>query len=191
MTRKEQVFDVAIRKMRETGFLGTSVRDIAAELQIEAASLYNYFQSKEDILVKTCFDLAEKLQNGLDEVNDIYFNAAEKLEKAVKNHISIIVEDTNKSHVFLHEWRHLSEEKKNTFIGLRDKYEQGFKQIVEEGKSEGQFQEIDTKFAVLTILSSLNWVLEWYKPNGTMSAEQIAKQLYNFVLLGLKKERLQ
>lgn len=187
LNRREQIIAVAQEMMRTQGYQGTSMRDIAAALQIEAASLYNHISSKEEILKSTCFGMADKFISGIHEVNDIYFNAEEKLKLAVKNHVVILTENLDSSFVFIHEWRNLAENTRAEFIAMRNEYENQFRQILEEGENEGLFNEVNNKFAVLTILSSLNWVVEWYKPKGEMTPTQIAEKLTEFILTGLKK----
>ncbi|MCC7297167.1 MAG: TetR family transcriptional regulator [Bacteroidia bacterium] len=186
-TRREQIMSTAQKMMRSNGYQGTSMRDIAAALQIEAASLYNHISSKEEILRSTCFGMADKFITGINEVNDIYFNAEEKLAMAVRNHIKVLTENLNASFVFIHEWRNLAEESRKEFVSLRDEYENQFRKILETGEEEGLFNEVNNKFAVLTILSSLNWVVEWYRPDGEMNPQQIAEKLNEFILTGLKK----
>jgi TetR/AcrR family transcriptional regulator, cholesterol catabolism regulator len=186
--RKEQIIQIAERLFRDKGFMATSMRDIAGELDIEAASLYNHIKSKDEILETICFKMADQFLKAIDEVNDIYFNAEEKLRMAIRNHVSIICLDLNASSVFLHEWRHLNEPKLSEFISLRNKYENAFKAILENGVDENAFDVIDQKFAVLTILSALNWITEWYKPGGNMTPNEIADHLADFILTGLKKK---
>ena len=76
------------------------------------------------------------------------------------------------------------------FKELRKKYEDGFRQILIDGENENLFKMGDREFAVLTILSSLNWIVEWYNPkaSGKSSPEEIANRLTDFILSGLKKE---
>jgi len=187
-TRKAQIFNASLELMRRMGYQSTSMRDIASAVKMEAASLYNHISGKEVILSETCFQMAERLLQGLAEVNDIYFNPVEKLSLAVKNHVKVLTENTNAGWVFVHEWRHLSEENRLRFVALRDEYEKRFTTILKQGVDEGVFQDVNNKFAVLTILASLNWVVEWYKPQGDMTPEQIAEKLTEFILSGLKKE---
>ena len=47
---KERLFDIAIRLISTNGFENVSMRDIANETGIKAASIYNHFSSKEEIL---------------------------------------------------------------------------------------------------------------------------------------------
>jgi len=186
--RKEQLLEVAAKLFKHRGYAATSMRDLAAELGIEAASLYHHIKSKEEILETICFDLASKFSNVITEVNDIYFNAEEKLRTAIKNHVQIITQNTNQSAVFLHEWRNLSEPKLSEFMKLRDAYEKGIRVILKDGMNEDVFDDVDDKFASLTILSTVNWINEWYNPNGKMSTEEIAQKLSDFILGGLRKK---
>jgi AcrR family transcriptional regulator len=187
-SRRNQIMNVSLDMMRQLGYQSTSMREIAAALNIEAASLYNHITGKEEILRVTCFGLGNQLLLAMNEVNDIYFNAAEKLRMLVKNHIHILTTDLNAGWVFIHEWRNLSEKNRLEFIALRDKYEAGIIEILQQGKDEGVFNEVNNKFAALTLLSSLNWVVEWYKPQGDMSPEEVAEKLTDFILTGLKKD---
>jgi AcrR family transcriptional regulator len=186
--RKEQILETAEQLFRKKGFMATSMRDIAAELGIEAASLYSHIKSKDEILETICFKMAEQFLKAIDEVNDIYFNAEEKLRLAIRNHVKIICNDLNASAVFIHEWRHLNEPKLSRFREGRKRYENSFMEILKTGEEENVFQTVDRKFAVLTILSAVNWITEWFKPGGTMAPEQIADHLSDFILTGLKKQ---
>ena len=75
------------------------------------------------------------------------------------------------------------------FIEKRNKYEEGIRAIIQSGMDEGTFNEIDVKFAALTILSSVNWIVEWYKADGDLSPEMVAQRLSDFILTGLKAQR--
>jgi AcrR family transcriptional regulator len=190
-TKKEQLLEVAQRLFMEHGYAGTSVRDIAREMNIEPASLYSHIKTKEDLLEATCFDLAEKFLQTASEVNDIYFNAEQKLRMAVKMHVEILTNNLPASVVFMRDWRNLSPDLKASFISKRNAYEAGIREIVQTGIDEGLFNETDLQFASLTILSSVNWITEWYKAEGELTAEEIANKLSDFILTGLKKPSIQ
>lgn len=187
-TRRNQIMAVSLQMMRDLGYQGTSMREIASALNIEAASLYNHISNKEEILKVTCFGMGNQLLLGMNELNDIYFNAVEKVKMLVKNHIRVLTTDLNAGWVFIHEWRNLSETSRLEFIALRDRYENGIIEILQQGENEGVFNEVNNKFAALTLLSSLNWIVEWYKPGGNMSPDEVAEKLTDFILSGLKKD---
>ena len=185
-TRKEQILKTAAKLFRQKGFEAASMRDIAGDLGIEAASLYSHIKSKDELLETICFRMADELLKAIDEVNDMYFNAEEKLNSAIKNHVKIVTGDLDSSSVFIREWRRLPKEKLEEFIKLRNKYEEGFRQILVNCENENVFEAPDKKFAVLTILSAVNWITEWYSPKGNMTPEEIAEHLSSFILTGLR-----
>lgn len=190
INKKEQIIDTAAQLFKQRGYEASSMRDIALVLNIEAASLYHYIKSKEEILELICFNMAKKFLSSITEVNDIYFNAEEKLRKAILHHVEIITEDIDKSAVFLREWRSLPESSLNDFIELRNHYESEFTHIIENGIQEDVFENVDKKFAVLSILSSVNWINEWYQVDGKMNAEEIAQKISDFVMGGLRKKMI-
>ncbi|MCC6866421.1 MAG: TetR family transcriptional regulator [Ignavibacteria bacterium] len=185
-SRKEQIFKAAAKLFRKKGYEASTMRELAKMLGIEAASLYSHIKSKDELLETICFRMADELLRAIDEVNDLYFNAEEKLATAIKNHIKIITGDMDSSTVFLRDWRRLQEPRKSDFIKLRNKYEFGFTQILINGENENVFKAHDKKFAVLTILSAVNWVTEWYNPNGSMTPDEISEHLYKFITSGLE-----
>jgi len=186
--RKREILAASQNVLKEKGYAATSVRDIAKALSMEPASLYSHFKSKEDILKITCFDMADKLEIGIAEVNDIYFNAEEKLRTAINLHVKVLTQNLNSAMIFIRDWRNLTGKSLDQFILKRNAYEAGFREIVQTGINEGIFNETDKKFAALTILSSVNWIVEWYKEDGSLSSEQIATKLSDFILSGLKKD---
>ena len=187
MTRKEQVRKKAVHLMKFHGFSGLTMRLLAKELGIEAASIYNHIKSKDEILETVCFDLAKEFELAVLEVNDIYFNATEKLHMLVTAHVRILCADLDASTVFMHEWRYLPEESRLKFIEKRRNYEREIRKIIQLGIDEGDFDEIDTKYAVITLLSAMNAIVEWYNPKGPLQPNEVADRLYNFIGKALMK----
>lgn len=188
VNRKEQIISVASRLFKDKGYEATSMRDIANELGIEAASLYHHIKSKEEILTGICFEMADKFITALKEVNDIYFNAEERLRMAIQFHVQITCDNLDKTAVFLNEWRSLPEPQMSEFRKMRDNYEREFRVIVEAGENEDVFDKVDKKFAALMILSSVNWIHQWYSADGSMKPAEIANKLADLIIGGIRKK---
>jgi AcrR family transcriptional regulator len=187
INRKEQIVETAALLFKQKGYASTTMRDLASELGIEAASIYHHIKSKEELLESICFHMANKFISNAKEVNDIYFNADQKLRLVIKLHVETITQNQDQSAVFLSEWRNLSEPRLTLFKQLRQQYENQFTIILMEGENEDIFDQVDKKFAVLSILSTINFINEWYKPDGKMNAAEIAERLSNFIMGGLRK----
>jgi len=186
LSRKQQIESTATSLFKSKGFSATSMRDLANALGIEAASIYSHIKSKEEILQRVCFRMANEFFEALDAADAPEATATEKLRRAIHAHVQVLTQNTAASAVFLHEWRHLSEPFHSTFLALRDKYEAHFREIIRSGIQSAEFTVPDEKFAALTILSSLNWIHTWYKPEGKMTPTEIADNLSEMLLNGLK-----
>ena len=190
MSRKEQIEKTATALFKTKGFSATSMRDLANELGIEAASIYSHIKSKEEILQRVCFRMAQEFFEAIDAAEAVDGSATERLQHAIAAHVRVLTKNTEASAVFLHEWRHLSEPFHGEFLALRDKYEARFRRIIRTGIDSGEFSVPDEKFAALTILSGLNWIHTWYKPEGKMKPEEIADNLSAMLLNGLTTDKL-
>lgn len=184
-SRKEQIREIATSLFKERGYAATSMRDLAKEVGIEPASLYSHIKSKEEILQKICFDIADQFFNALDDVIDPKLPSDIQLQKALEAHIDVIINNADAAAVFLHDWKFLSGEHLEKFTNQRRAYEAIFRSIILEGIDRGIFRNIDEKFLLMNIFSAMNWVYEWYKPDGAMTAKEIAENLTNFILNGI------
>lgn len=182
-TRKQQIERQATTLFNKRGYAASSMRDLAQILGIEAASLYSHIKSKEEILQKVCFEMAEAFFKAIHQIDAPTPDV--KLEAAIKSHFTVISENTDASAVFFNEWRHLSEPFLSEFLKLRSEYEQMFTDIIVDGVKSGVFRPIDERFAIMTILSAVNWTHQWYRPSGTMGVEEIGDELASLIIHGL------
>ena len=179
----------ATRLFKEKGYTASSMRDLANEVGIEAASLYSHIKSKEEILRNICFRMAREFFTAIDSIDSKPIDSmAEKLEKYIIAHTEVITRDTAATLVFINEWKHLSDPHYSNFVDQRHRYETRFIEILREGIKRKEFLPIDEKFVVLTILSSLNWIPHWYKPEGKLSPEEIGRQLSGMLINGIKAD---
>lgn len=185
--KKQVILEAAAALFRDRGYAATSMRDLAKAVHLQASSLYNHISSKQEILADICFQNAHRFLDGLDKIEKENTNALTKIEVLLKLHLTIAIEDVTSITSFNDEWRHLEEPHLSKFIELRKKYENRFKLIIEEGIKEGVFKDINSTIALNTLLSSIRWVYDWYKPDGKQSIEEVAFVVNDLLLGGLKR----
>lgn len=185
LSRKDQIEQTATALFKSRGYAATSMRDLATALGLEAASLYSHIKSKEEILQRICFRMANEFFEGLEKAEKTVANSSQKLEAAIKSHLTVLTKQPAASAVFQNEWRHLSEPFLSDFLKLRNDYENHFREIIKEGNASGEFAVTDEKMATLMLLSSLNFVHTWYKPEGKLTPEQISETLSKMLLNGI------
>lgn len=188
LSRKEQVIRKAAELFREKGYAASSMRDLAQKLGIEAASLYSHIKSKEEILHSLCFDMATEFRKSLVEVEKLNVSASERLRLGIIGHVEVMAKDLTASAVFMNEHRHLSQPFLRDFLLLRINYINRFKAMIELGVKNGEFKStINTKLAVMTLFSSLNWMPQWYDPGSVIQPRELGQQLSDMLVNGLKK----
>ena len=185
--RKAQIDRTATALFRARGFAATSMRELATELGLEAGSLYSHIKSKEEILHRVCFGLANDFFAAFDSATaTVDASFATQLRQAIEAHVRVLTRDGAASAVFLHEWRHLSEPARTEFLALRDRYEANFRGLIQRGIVAGELHAPDAAFAALTLLASLNWLPSWYRPDGKLTPDEIAHRLAEQLLCGMR-----
>lgn len=187
LDRKTEIRRTAKKLFKEKGYAATSMRDLAKEVGIEAASLYNHLSSKEELLHEMCFDIAGQFFEAFQAAIAVEKNPAKKLKAAIKAHVGVIANNLDASSVFFHEWIFLQEPELGKFKKLRFQYEQDLKEIIKKGMEEKDFKEVNVKLAVFTIFSALNATYDLYKSSEKLTQEEIAESISNLLLKGLKK----
>lgn len=183
--RKDQVLQTAAKLFSERGYYGTSMQDLARDLGILRGSIYAHIDSKEDILFEIVDAGATRFVERMKAVQQAAGPPTEKLRAAIDAHVTTVAEHLDASTVFLNDWRHLSPRPRKKIERKRDQYESLVVAIIAEGVRLGAFRkDLDVRFAALLILSTVNWVYQWFDPAGPMTATQVADVFSEMILKG-------
>lgn len=177
-SRRREIEDVASSLFREHGYAGTSVRDIARALDIQGASLYAHVTSKQDVLWSIVERMATRLETAADAAQGEPLgpgaDAGPRLTALVRAHVGVVTDDLERASVFVHEWRALTGERRAQIARRRDAYERRFRDVIADGVTTEAFAPIDPAVASAFILTSLNGVIVWYRPDGRLQPSQLA-----------------
>ena len=185
--RKDQVLRAAERLFSQRGFHAASVRDIANALQIKGSSLYAHIESKDDLLWEIVSAAADRFFDAIRPIAGADLVPVERLKRAILAHVGVITSNLDAAAVYSNEWRNLSEDRRTQFAARRDEYEGIFRGLLGDCIREGTFAAVDEKFATLLILSSMNWIYQWYRADGPMTPEEIARKLTEMIFNGLRR----
>lgn len=184
--RRQQIEDVASKLFRERGYAGTSVRDIAQALNLQGGSLYAHVASKEDVLWSIVTRAADQFHALVGPIAASTDAPATRLRAMVRAHVAVVTGSQRDATVFLHEWRLLSTERRFALAARRDNYEALFRRVIAEGSAAGAFRSVDPKLTAMATLSALNGIATWYRPDGALTAEQIADEHADLFLHALE-----
>lgn len=184
--RESEIVAAAARIFHEKGYGATSIQDVAEAVGILKGSLYYYIDSKEDLL----FAVVEKVHRlglaFLDEWRRLDVDPLTRLRIVVEGHVRNNLENWTSVGVFFHDFRSLGPERRAEIVGYRDVYDRFLRELIVEAQDAGVLDpEVDPKIATIAILGMLNWVYQWYRPDGPLSPDAIAAEFADLVLSGL------
>lgn len=181
--RRTEIVRLAARLFREQGFDGTTVRDIAAAVGMRSGSPFYHFASKEEILFAV---MEEGLRVGLARIEAVLAQHAGPRERFIAlmhAHFGTILEDgSDFVPVMLYEWRRLPPAYRKRLIAVKDRYDALWQGVIDELARAGLVRG-DVKLARLLILGAVNFAATWFKRNGELSIEQLARASAEFFLL--------
>lgn len=185
-TRENQLLAIARRLFARDGYERTSLRDIAEAADITKAALYYYFPNKEALYERV---VLESMQSLVDDVS-----AAVAAETSPTARIRAFMQSS--ADVFdlaRDRWiagsrafreggsggQHLAA------IALRDRYESLLRQCIADGIASSEVRAIDPAIAGRFLLSGLNQMTHWHRPDGRLGVTEVMQQFLDMALHGL------
>jgi len=187
--RQQQLDEVASALFRERGYAATSVREIARALDLQGASLYTHMASKEDLLWSIVWRVAERFRTTVEPLAEGPGTPEARLRAMIGAHVAIVAGEREHAAVFLHEWRFLGPERKAEMAARRDAYEARFREVIAAGMRDGTFRNGHAAITARALLSSLNGIPAWYRPDGPLGPGELADAYANLFLSGLLADR--
>lgn len=185
LSRKDEIISVAANLFKEKGYSAVSVRDIADQMGMKAASLYNHISSKQEILSILVMTLARTFTHGMNEVMDADGTPLEKIKQLIELHIDITVNSSEALAALNNDWMHLENQDFTDFVQMREDYEENFRAIIKAGIDQGQFQPRHPEVILFSILSTLRTLYLWYQKRGKLDVNVLKKDMVAVLIEGI------
>lgn len=187
--RRMLILDNAAQLFGRVGFEKGSIRDLADEMQLSKATIYHYFETKQEIydaiFIRTLTGLVSTVTDAVAREE----HPRRKLLRLMQAHAQFF-EDRywDFSTIMLGISGVKSDQLRDQAIEWRDRYEELIRKIFREGIRTGEIRNIDPVMGTRTILSVLNWMTRWWRPGGPERAVAIAEKYYDILLTGMSTE---
>ncbi len=185
-TRENQLLAFARGLFARQGYERTALRDISDAAGITKAALYYYFPNKEALYERV---VLESLQLLVDDVSAAVARATTpvaRIRAFMEASAGSIDKERDRwiagSNAF---WQAAKDGQRLAALALRDRYEGLLRQFILEGVASGELRAVDPAMAGRFLLSALNHLTRWHKPDGRLSARQVMAQFVNMALYGL------
>jgi AcrR family transcriptional regulator len=178
----DRILKAAIILFKVRGYHGTSVRALAQAVRIEAASIYNYFPSKQKMLYEIFNRTMDDLLDGFARALNGSTTYEERLRAAVRFHILFHVERQDEAFISHSELRSLTPSNRRRINVKRDRYEALLRRFLADGKKAGSFEIADDQLTTIAILMMCSGVSDWFAERGRLSGGAIAEAYADMVL---------
>ena len=181
----EFILRTAARIFAEKSYHSTSMRDISRETNVSLAGLYHYCRSKEELLFliqDNCFGrVLERLEKQLHEVDD----PVTKLGIFIENHLSFFAANMAEMKVLSHEAESLRGDLHAHVSTRKDNYTRLARRILQEVQESTKKQKpVDLTVATYALFGMMNWIYNWYDPQGKLKVHDLAQHLTQLFLDG-------
>ena len=182
--RRLEILRAAGREFRSRGFMETGMRDIAQATQLSPGNLYNYFQGKHDILFFCQDSSLDRMLAALEKARRARTSAGARLRLVIVSHLRCLLDEVEGSAAHLLT-NALPARQQRYLLAKRDRYELGVRSLIASGMRTGEFVPGDAALVARAMLGALNWSVQWFRPDGPKTAEEIAEELADYLIRGL------
>ena len=186
--RNEEVFGVISRLFSEKGYLETTMREIARELDMKPASLYNYFKSKEEALFKLLKGSVGSALEKIEAICSLNVSAEEKLKKLIDFYVYAYSVKKEGPILLLNHVDKLSPEHRQILIQEQRRLVNMASKVLEELIKEGKMKPIPPKIALFAFFGMTNYSLKWYHPKGPVKPLELVEYLSDIFTKGIMRE---
>ena len=187
--RKRQILEAAVHLFYEVGYEAASLRDLAARVGINKATIYHYFESKEEILFHIVRQVGQELLEGVREAFERGGPPLRMLESMIRFQIGYMEHHVEEIKVLVEEKKSLRAELYRSSRKTETEILWLYKSALERCRDIGAVRPVHLTTAAFGILGQINWLYHWYKPEGPLSIRELADEVVGLLFYGLVPDR--
>jgi TetR/AcrR family transcriptional regulator, cholesterol catabolism regulator len=190
--RRKEIGEAAIRVFNRLGFQRASMSAVAAELDIDRASLYYYISSKEELFDEIVRAVVERNVSLAQKIQSSDMPPRRKLRDLIVALMSSYSEHYPLIYIYIREnLSHVSDKRSEWSRYMRDLNTQmsdAIISIVEQGYADRSFRNVgSSRVVAYGVLGLVGWTHRWFRPDTSdVSAEEIGNTYAEMVLAGLE-----
>jgi AcrR family transcriptional regulator len=142
--RREQIIEAAVELFISKGFHKTTTREISRASGFSIGTLYEYIESKEDVLYLVCDAIHEEVEGRLKEILVNGVSGAVMLKAAIEGFLRVMDEMQDRVLLIYQEIKSLPKETMRYVLAKEEEITSFFEEILHRGRQDGSLK-IDEK----------------------------------------------
>src|SRR5579863_1646733 len=184
---RQEILHTAARLFQQRGYDATSMNDVAAALKLSKGGLYHHFQSKDEILYEIMDHAMEITEQRVMAPVRILADPEERLRSLIRRHIEVVLSPADREiTVMLHENHPLPLTLRKRINARKKEYIHFVEDVISQvQRTRGAGGAVTPRAAAFALLGMINWIYQWYKPEGELQAQNLVPQFTDFVFGGI------
>lgn len=179
--KRERILQEMIELFQERGFRGVTLDALAERLKVTKPFIYQFFESKQQLLATVYERGAQQLLASIDGYLDNKSPAAKRLYDFVRSFALQNIESRAISVVFGQEESELPPKSLEAIRAIHRQFDIKLASLIEDGIKTGEFKVQEPHIAGLAISGMVRWIHRWYQ-DGRLSADEIAALFADYAL---------
>lgn len=175
---------VAVDLFARKGFAGTSIRDIAAEMEMSTSNIYHYFKTKGDILAAIERETLEPLMAEFRRIAKLDLPPTERLRLLMRTHLAYMDAHRKESKIFSFLSEEIDGVTKDANRSFQEETYALYRDHIESILSTSK-RAANPTVATFSALGAVVWFLKWYQPEGKNSLDEVINGIVDSVLYGV------
>ena len=184
--RRQAIVDTSAQVFARTGYHGTGIAELCAANDLGKGALYHYIGSKEELLAAIHDRVMDEVMVGADRVAEADGSPSDRLTMLGAELLDVIHRYPDHVWVFLHEFTALTGERAEQFRKRRQEYERQVEDVLRAGVESGEFRDLDPWLTARAWLGMHNYTYLWLKPDGRLSARDVAQPFAEIFTRGIQ-----
>lgn len=183
---RETVLRRAVDLFNERGYDATSTADLARELGVSKSAIFHHVTSKEELLASALDEALDGLTSALEAAttSPVGTTATERLRATVAESVRILVDHLPAVTLLLRVRGNSPVEL--AALERRRMVDEQLARLVQDAVAEGTLRtDLAPDLISRLVFGTVNSLVEWYRPGGALSPDQLAEQVTALAFDGL------
>lgn len=184
--KRERILEEARQLFFEKGYQGTTLDEVARQLEVTKPFIYSHFSNKAALLGEISERGTAMCLAAVTRAHEAKGDPETRLRRAIIDFCQVVIDHQANIAVYFREQQYVPEASAERISQMQGEFDQKLTAILREGAEQGAFKIADVKIATLAIGGMISWMFNWYRANGRLSDQELKETMLALVLNLLK-----
>jgi len=182
--KRHEIFHQVVRIFSKKGFHETSMREIADAAGLGKSTLYDYFKTKDEILIYFFEDQLRDMTQEAQKIALQNLSADKRLRQITEKYLESLQANKSLFLKLMQESQRLKLESQKQVQAKRYAYQDLIRALIDEGIREGVFRNVNSLLAARLLISSISSAV--YGSRSTGTPQEMLKETLDIFFKGIE-----